>query len=58
MYLLSSLSLNLPCYDMLCYDMTWQTSLQLDSANRFKNNMLTAMSVVYKEKGFKGFTIG
>jgi hypothetical protein len=35
-----------------------KTSLQLDSANRFKNNMLIAMSTVYKEKGFKGFTVG
>eukprot|EP00596_Hydrurales_sp_CCMP1899_P001212 CAMPEP_0119036202 /NCGR_PEP_ID=MMETSP1177-20130426/3730_1 /TAXON_ID=2985 /ORGANISM="Ochromonas sp, Strain CCMP1899" /LENGTH=304 /DNA_ID=CAMNT_0006995647 /DNA_START=244 /DNA_END=1158 /DNA_ORIENTATION=+ len=35
-----------------------KTSLQLDTGNRFKNNMLTAMSTVYKEKGVKGFTVG
>lgn len=33
-------------------------SLQLDSSNRFKNNMLSAMSAVWKEKGLAGMTVG
>jgi len=33
-------------------------SLQLDSANRFKNNMFKSMAHVWSEKGFKGMSTG
>jgi hypothetical protein len=33
-------------------------SLQLDTANKFKNNMFAAMGSIYKERGLKGFSIG
>jgi solute carrier family 25 2-oxodicarboxylate transporter 21 len=32
--------------------------LQLDTTNKFKNNMFTAISSVYNERGLSGFTIG
>lgn len=33
-------------------------SLQLDAANKYKNNMFIAMSSLYKERGFGVFTVG
>jgi hypothetical protein len=33
-------------------------SLQLDTANRFKNNMFTAMGSLFKERGMNAFVIG
>ncbi len=33
-------------------------SLQLDTVNKYKNNMLLAMGSVFKEKGMAGFTVG
>jgi len=33
-------------------------SLQLDTGNKFKNNMFKAMNAVWKEKGFAGLSMG
>jgi hypothetical protein len=33
-------------------------ALQLDSTKRFQNSLLLTMSTLFKEKGFKAFTIG
>jgi solute carrier family 25 2-oxodicarboxylate transporter 21 len=33
-------------------------SLQLDTGNKFKNNMFRAMNAVWKEKGFAGISMG
>ena len=34
------------------------TTVQLDTVNKFKNNMLLAMSSVFADKGWAGFTAG
>lgn len=33
-------------------------SLQLDTTNRFKNNMFSAMGALFKERGANAFLIG